>query len=101
MYLVAKQERMLASKTERGPKAHTAGLAGWLLEALASWRGSAARPAARKLKVVETLPLGAKRQLLLVSCGGERFLVGTGPECVQTIVRVRPESKIVPMEGPC
>ncbi len=46
----------------------------------------------RHMRLIETLPLGAKRQLLLVSCDGERFLIGTGPESVQSILRVRPES---------
>ena len=44
------------------------------------------------MRVVETLALGGRKQLVLVSCAGERFLVGTGPEQVQTIVRVRPEA---------
>ena len=43
------------------------------------------------MRVVETLALGAKQKLLLVTCGGERFLVGTGPDSVSTIVRVRRE----------
>jgi flagellar biogenesis protein FliO len=40
------------------------------------------------MQILETLPLGAKKQLLLVGCDGERFLVGTGAEGVQTIVRL-------------
>lgn len=49
---------------------------------------------ARRLRVVETLPLGAKKQLLLVTCDGEKYLVGTGAESVQTITRV--ERRAVP-----
>ena len=42
----------------------------------------------RHMQIVETLALGPKKQLMLVSCDGERFLVGTGADSVQTIVRV-------------
>jgi flagellar biogenesis protein FliO len=45
----------------------------------------------RHMRLIETLPLGAKKQLLLVTCDGERFLIGTGPESVQSILRVRSE----------
>ena len=65
-----------------------AGLAAWLLKALRAWRAGAAAER-RQMRVVETLALGTKNKLVLVSCGGERFLVGTGPESVGTIVRVR------------
>ncbi len=50
------------------------------------WAGTQARR--RHMQILETLPLGAKKQLLLVGCDGERFLVGTGAEGVQTIVRL-------------
>jgi flagellar biogenesis protein FliO len=43
----------------------------------------------RRLSVVETLTLGPKKQLLLVNCAGESFLVGVGAEGVQTMVRVQ------------
>ena len=48
-------------------------------------------PAKKRMRVIETMALGAKKQLLLVSCDGERFLVGTGPDQVQTIVRLGSE----------
>jgi hypothetical protein len=41
--------------------------------------------------LVETLPLGGKRQLMLVTCAGESFLIGGGLESVETIVHVRAE----------
>ena len=70
------------------------GLAGWILglvrEGLFAKRQK--RPSRKHMRVVETLPMGPKRHLYLVSCDGERFLVGGGAESVQTIVRVRPES---------
>jgi flagellar biogenesis protein FliO len=43
------------------------------------------------LRLVETLSLGGKRQLMLVTCGGESFLVGGGMDSVETIVRLKNE----------
>jgi hypothetical protein len=40
------------------------------------------------MRVVETLALGGRRQLTLVVCGRERFLVGGSAESVDAIVRV-------------
>jgi flagellar biogenesis protein FliO len=51
-------------------------------------------PRQRGLRVIESLQLGAKKQLLLVSCKGERFLVGTGAEEVQSIIRLRREDAV-------
>jgi flagellar biogenesis protein FliO len=44
----------------------------------------------RRMKLAETLSLGGKRQLMLVICDGQRFLVGTGGDGVGTIVAVPP-----------
>ena len=66
----------------------TQGLAGWIFCLLQNWRGQ--REAQKKqLRLVETLPLGGKRQLMLVTCAGESFLVGGGVESVETIVRLK------------
>jgi flagellar biogenesis protein FliO len=66
------------------------GLAGWVLGLLRGWRGQ--REMQRKqLRLVETLSLGGKRQLMLVTCGGESFLVGGGMDSVETIVRLKAE----------
>ncbi len=64
------------------------GLAGWVFGLL---RGCVGRREAqgKQMQLIETLALGGKRQLMLVSCGGERFLVGGGLESVETIVRVK------------
>jgi hypothetical protein len=43
---------------------------------------------------VETLQLGGKRQLMLVTCAGESFLVGGGMESVETIVRLKAEASL-------
>jgi flagellar biogenesis protein FliO len=69
------------------------GLVGWIA---AVFRGLCShREVSRtQLHLVETLPLGGKRQLMLVSCGGENFLVGGGLDSVETIVRVKPEHSL-------
>lgn len=63
------------------------GLAGWVLNRVRGWRGESAVPR-KQMRLVETLPLGGKRQLMLVACGEEHFLVGGGMESIETIVRV-------------
>jgi flagellar biogenesis protein FliO len=51
-------------------------------------RRSAAAGHVKQMQLLETLPLGGKRQLMLVQCGTEQFLVGGGLESVETIVKV-------------
>jgi flagellar biogenesis protein FliO len=80
------------------------GLAGWLLDLLQGCRGQR-EIQRRQLRLVETLPLGGKRQLMLVTCAGESFLVGGGFESVETIVRVKtecsPDDVAKGLDGPC
>ncbi len=64
------------------------GLAGWILTLLQKSKG-AHRSQEKQLRLVETLRLGSKGQIMLVECAGESFLVGGGPESVQTIVRLQ------------
>lgn len=62
------------------------GLAGWLTSAWKRLRErQVIRESGRQLRVLETLALGPKKQLLLVRCGDDCFLVGTGGESVMTI----------------
>jgi flagellar biogenesis protein FliO len=64
------------------------GLAGWACRLLRLWRSQ--REASQKqLRLVESLALGGKRQLMLVTCAGESFLVGGGADSVETIVRLK------------
>ncbi len=56
---------------------------------------SRAGHAPRRLQVLETLPVGPMKQLLLISCDGERYLVATGPDSVQTIMRVESHARAV------
>jgi flagellar biogenesis protein FliO len=76
------------------------GLAGWLLGFVRGRRG-VRQGQQRLMKVVETLPLGGKRQLMLVRCGDEHFLVGGGFESVETIVRVNGGPSIESQDGIC
>jgi flagellar biogenesis protein FliO len=80
------------------------GLAGWVLGVLHSLRGRR-KVQRRQLQLVETLPLGGKRQLMLVTCAGESFLVGGGLESVETIVRLKAEVPldvvVASLDGTC
>jgi len=79
------------------------GLADWLLRLFQDWR-SQRLPRRRQLRLVETLPLGGKRELMLVACGGESFLVGCGSESIQTVVALTgqyPQDLSTSADGPC
>lgn len=67
------------------------GVAGWLLGRLRG-AGTKRLSATKQMQLVETLPLGGKRSLVLVRCAGELFLVGGGMESVESIVRVQRET---------
>ena len=75
--------RASSSEVEAPP---SVGVAERLLSLLRRVRGER-ESGAKQLHLLEALSLGGKRQLLLVSCAGERFLVGGGLDSVQTIVR--------------
>ena len=65
------------------------GLAGWAMK-LIKERRFLRETNERQMRVEETLPLGGKRQLMLISCAGERFLVGGSTESIEVVVPVRP-----------
>ena len=65
------------------------GFVGFVLEMVRRGRvGLGVARAERSMKVLETLQLGGKRQLMLVNCGSQQYLVGAGADGVQTIVPV-------------
>src|ERR1700677_1219566 len=69
------------------------GLAGWVQGLMRGLRGQ--REVKRKqLRLVETLALGGKRQLMLVTCAGESFLVGGGLDSVEAIVRLKKDALV-------
>jgi len=65
-------------------------------------RRSMSAGAARRMELLETLSLGGNRQLMLVRCGGERFLVGGSPDCIQNIVKIESDdAETVRQDGVC
>ena len=71
-----------------------AGLAAWLLTwfqtPLRERFANMGKPRAkRRMELVEMLQLGGKRQLMLVVCDGQRYLVGAGGDSVQSITEMR------------
>ena len=75
----------------RSAKADEGGLAVWLLgfarRVARNGLGNLQRSRGqRRMELVETLQLGGKRQLMLVVCDGQRYLVGAGGDAVQSIV---------------
>ena len=78
------------------PRPKMQGLAGWVPGSAAWLAMPTLRLQQRQLRLVETLALGGKRQLMLVTCAGERFLVGGGLESVETIVRLK--DQVLPLD---
>ncbi len=77
---------------EKAPQ--VGGLAAWMVGALQGrvrikWRSGASHRM-QQMQLLETLPLGGKRQVMLIACEGERYLVGCGPETVTSIVKLTP-----------
>lgn len=71
--------------------AYPGSLAGWLLARLKG-AGAKRQAANKQMHLLETLPLGGKRNLMLVSCAGEHFLVGGSVEGIESIVRVQSDT---------
>ncbi len=74
------------------------GLGSWMAGALQGriklkWRGAPATRVEQHMELVETLSLGGKRQVLLIECEGERYLVGCGQDSVTTIEKVTPDTR--------
>jgi flagellar biogenesis protein FliO len=77
-----------AVQGNRTKTASPGGLAEWLLGLLGGAR-SKRQAAVKQMQLLETLPLGGKRNLMLVRCAEELFLVGGSAEGVASIVRVQ------------
>ena len=71
----------------------TQGLASWVLGLIQDWRSGSEVPL-KRLRLVESLPLGGKRQLMLVACDEEIFLIGGGPENVGSIVQLNARTSL-------
>src|SRR5260370_17875518 len=46
----------------------------------------------RRMSLLETLQLGGKRQLMLVLCDGQKYLVGAGSDSVHSIAEMREQT---------
>lgn len=77
---------MCLDNTEAGTGSRR-GLVGWLIGVCGS-RARFRDRSMRRMQLLETLAIGGKRQLALVRCGDEQFLIGLGAETVSTIVKV-------------
>lgn len=64
------------------------GFVGWAMNAWRTHASSGARRRERGLQVRETLALGGRRQIALVTCGERQFLVGMGSDTVDAIVPI-------------
>lgn len=62
------------------------GVAALLLRLWTDRRANTTRK--RRMQLLETLPLGGKRQLMLVGFDGEEFLVAGGFDSIETIVKI-------------
>ena len=76
-----------------GMTGQEAGLASWLpawfeTHLRVKFLGMGQTRAKRRMKLVEVLQLGGKRQLMLVVCDGRRYLVGAGGDSVQSIAEM-------------
>lgn len=87
MRFLQNKRRMANGKTSP----NQLGLAEWILKFMRGMRIEG-EPATKQLHLLETLALGGKRQLTLISCGGAHFLVGGSVETVETIVQIQGEA---------
>jgi flagellar biogenesis protein FliO len=80
----------MAGQGNQSQNGFTATWTGWLLRVLRSGLAGMGRARGeRRLELIETLPLGGKRQLMLVLCDGQRVLVGAGRDGVHSIAEIR------------
>jgi flagellar biogenesis protein FliO len=92
---ISENHEMKKSGTMAAPDG--CGLVGWVLDLLRSSRGQR-EVRQKQMRLVETLALGGKKQLMLVTCAGESFLVGGGLESVETIVRLKKDVSVDEVE---
>lgn len=76
------------------------GLAGWMTGALRGrvrikWRTGTQRRM-KQMQILEALSLGEKRQVVLIVCNGERYLVGCGANTVATITKLNSAIETLP-----
>jgi flagellar biogenesis protein FliO len=87
-------DRHAGTVSARGNK----GLVGWLVEVIGARSRQNGRQ--KQMELLETLSLGGKRHLMLVSCGGGRFLVGANGDASMTIISIGATESCRPVERP-
>ena len=85
------EETMMANTTAKSFGQQ--GLAGALLQLWAN-RRSAKAGQVREMELLETLSLGGKRQLMLVRCAGERFLLAGSLDRIEAMARLGVEGVV-------
>lgn len=86
-------ERIRNERARREAEPPT-GLGAWLVKWFQTsfrvkFSGMGKGRAKRRMELVEMLQLGGKRQLMLVVCDGQRFLVGAGGDSIHSVVEMR------------
>lgn len=81
-------ESAVTKEAETQPGCATACLT-WLHRVVVSAFGGLGRAhGERRMELLDTLQLGGKRQLMLVLCDGQRYLVGAGNDSVHSIAEM-------------
>lgn len=86
VYGAGEKQTVVAEPVATQPESAQSGVVGFVLRLLERRHASAART--RDLRLVERLDLGAHRQLLLVECHGERFLVSASADGLSAPTRM-------------
>ena len=72
----------------------TRGIVDWLLQLFHKTRLTATKKKPQaQMRLIETMSLGGRRQLMLVSCCGREFLVAADAETIRSIVPMRRSRK--------
>jgi Flagellar biosynthesis protein, FliO len=90
MQAVVVQERVQEIREGPASSPRARGLGRGLVWSLLERLGVCRARSEAQLELLETLSLGGRRQLFLIACGGERYLVGVGAEGVGSMLRVGP-----------
>ena len=100
MQLLQNATRVGGTRTVPDP----GGLVGRVLGCMRRLRNER-RSTTKRMHLLETISLGGKKQLALVSCAGRLFLVGGSSESVETIVGVQgdasPEDAMKELDDTC
>ena len=91
--------RVFSQTGMTAPQLNQHGIAGALLQWWVERR--AKKDCVQHLRVIETLPLNNRQELVLVQCAGQQFLVGVGLDRISTILPVEPTEEPIGREARC